>query len=45
MEENDWWKGEHWTLDKVKEYSNSRGYHGFTMDKNTDKVNFKKCNG
>ena len=45
MEINDWWEPEGWSFDKVKKYSNSKGYHGFTMDKNSNIVFFKKCNG
>jgi len=45
VEENDWWEIEGWSFDDVKKWSNARGYHGFTMDKNSNKVFFKKCNG
>ena len=40
----DWWHGE-WSFDNVLKYSNSKGYHGFTMDKNSNIVFFKRCSG
>ena len=42
----DWVKSEGWSVDMIKKYSNLKGYHGFTMDKDPDgKVWFKKCSG
>ena len=45
VEINDWWEPEGWSLDDVMKYSNSKGYHGFTRDKNSNIVFFKKCDG
>jgi len=45
VEINDWWEPEGWSIEDVMKYSNSKGYHGFTRDKNSNIVYFKKCDG
>ena len=45
MEIADWWEPRGWTIEDLMKYSNSKGYHGFTRDKNSNIAYLKKCDG